>query len=491
MKYRRILPLLLGAMLCTLSAPLSAHAAQAGYPFDTSCSYLYDALDAPAQNLYDTLCTACTRIDDSEGDYDASDYIYYSDLTNEQVGDTVLIFTYNHPEFFWVSNTFVSGTITRSGRTRSFVQLQVYDAYQDGTARQAAKQTILDTAQTYIDSAMAYHTDYDRSDYLRQALRQDITYATGDLDQSMASALIDKKTVCAGFTKAYTMLCNAVGVPAISMTGVNHGWNAVQIAGAWYYVDVTNRLYLLSDEEMLAHDQLLGTTYEVEDGEGGTTVYRMHDVYYQYYSDIFPDCPQSYDGSYLLLDGADYGEDDGYAYSFTSVSDVFDAEDATLFTADMLISSLTRSPVLADGSLGNAEPVEDLSCVQFIIAGWRSPQEAVTASKSGYYHGGIPCMIGGKRYLIGDVRIVSRGDSDLSGKTDANDAARVLRFAAMTGAKRQNVTISDDPTAEALCQGLADVDGNGSINAQDASLILLYAARFGAGQHPVWSEILP
>ncbi|MBQ8927790.1 MAG: hypothetical protein IJ055_05910 [Oscillospiraceae bacterium] len=495
---RLLLPLLLGALLCTVpvlpmqpKVSLHAAAAQEGYPFDTSCSYLYDGLDAPAQTLYNTLYAACTRIDDSDKTYTESDYLYYEDLTNDQVADTVLIFTYNHPEFFWVSNTYVGGSITRAGRTKQYVMLKVYDAYQDGAARQSAKQQIIDTAQDYIDTAMTYHTDYDRAGYLRQALRQDITYEFGDLDQSLASALLEKKTVCAGFTKAYTMLCNAVGVPAVSMTGVNHGWNAVQIAGVWYYVDVTNRLYLLSDEEMQAHDIALGTTYEVDDGENGTVVYRMHDIYYQYYEDIFPDCPQSYDNSYFILDGASAGEDDGYAYSFTSVSGMYEADDATLFTPEMLISSLTRSPVLDDGTLGEPETVEDLSCVQFIIAGWRSPEEAYASAKEGFYQGGIPCIIGGKRYLIGDTLIAQRGDPDLSGRVDANDAARVLLYSAQIGAKQQNVRIAADPSLEDVCLQLADVNGAGGINAQDASYILVYAARFGAGQHPQWCEILP
>lgn len=53
--------------------------------------------------------------------------------------------------------------------------------------------------------------------------------------------------VCEGYAKAFKVLCDQLGVPAVcvsglsdkSRTGSGHMWNLAQIGGAWYLVDVT------------------------------------------------------------------------------------------------------------------------------------------------------------------------------------------------------------------------------------------------------------
>jgi hypothetical protein len=53
--------------------------------------------------------------------------------------------------------------------------------------------------------------------------------------------------VCEGYAKAFKVLCDQLGVPAVCVSGLSdksragsgHMWNLVQIGGAWYLVDVT------------------------------------------------------------------------------------------------------------------------------------------------------------------------------------------------------------------------------------------------------------
>ena len=53
--------------------------------------------------------------------------------------------------------------------------------------------------------------------------------------------------VCEGYAKAFKVLCDQLGVPAVcvsglsdkSLTGSGHMWNLAQIGGVWYLVDVT------------------------------------------------------------------------------------------------------------------------------------------------------------------------------------------------------------------------------------------------------------
>ncbi len=60
---------------------------------------------------------------------------------------------------------------------------------------------------------------------------------------STYSAIIKKKTVCAGYAKGYDFLCKKAGLDVIYVTGFSgemlHAWNMIRIGGEWYHIDVT------------------------------------------------------------------------------------------------------------------------------------------------------------------------------------------------------------------------------------------------------------
>lgn len=55
-------------------------------------------------------------------------------------------------------------------------------------------------------------------------------------------ALVRKKALCEGYTKAFSYLCNLADIENVIVTGktyVPHMWNMVKLNGNWYHVDVT------------------------------------------------------------------------------------------------------------------------------------------------------------------------------------------------------------------------------------------------------------
>ncbi len=55
-------------------------------------------------------------------------------------------------------------------------------------------------------------------------------------------ALVRKKALCEGYTKAFSYLCNLADIENVIVTGktyVPHMWNMVKLNGNWYQVDVT------------------------------------------------------------------------------------------------------------------------------------------------------------------------------------------------------------------------------------------------------------
>lgn len=72
------------------------------------------------------------------------------------------------------------------------------------------------------------------------------TAAAADPDGAAApfaadGALLDHRAVCAGYGRAFSMLCEAAGLQAVYVSSeeMNHGWNAVRLEGQTYYIDCT------------------------------------------------------------------------------------------------------------------------------------------------------------------------------------------------------------------------------------------------------------
>jgi transglutaminase-like putative cysteine protease len=56
-------------------------------------------------------------------------------------------------------------------------------------------------------------------------------------------ALVEGTAVCEGYSKAFALLCEQVGIESLLVTGtangIDHMWNMVKCNGQWYHIDVT------------------------------------------------------------------------------------------------------------------------------------------------------------------------------------------------------------------------------------------------------------
>ena len=113
----------------------------------------------------------------------------------------------------------------------------------------------LRTANSGFDSA----DDYQKLKWIHDYLCNNITYDHDNVDnllyQSAYSTLstaisAPRPTVCAGYAKAFKVLCDNIGVDCILVQGKANGgsldvlpeahlWNYVKLDGAWYAVDLT------------------------------------------------------------------------------------------------------------------------------------------------------------------------------------------------------------------------------------------------------------
>lgn len=122
------------------------------------------------------------------------------------------------------------------------------------------------TQMEYVNRFLIENVDYDDKvfrDYLEGRKTESL------VPWSAEGALLQGKAVCEGYSGAFMLACDALGIPCIKVSGVlqgtPHSWNSVYIASIddWLNVDVTNndpgrvqvdpsyysRLFLLTDTQ--------------------------------------------------------------------------------------------------------------------------------------------------------------------------------------------------------------------------------------------------
>ena len=98
------------------------------------------------------------------------------------------------------------------------------------------------------------------------------------------------------------------------------------------------------------------------------------------------------------------------------------------------------------------------------------------------------------------VYIGVKGDADLNGIVDVQDAVAILTYYAKTAAAQENVAFNEDENLNKLAYFLADVDteskagmnsGSELMITQDAVNVLTFYAKKAANQEPTWPDVIP
>ena len=105
---------------------------------------------------------------------------------------------------------------------------------------------------------------------------------------------MQKKTVCAGYAKLYSMLTNAAGLETVSVTSATHGWNRTKLGNQWYNVDLT-----WDDGTPISYQffNKSDATMEKYDGSSRESHTQNH-----YYDGVAPGCESDYGVSVTVVD---------------------------------------------------------------------------------------------------------------------------------------------------------------------------------------------
>lgn len=198
--------------------------------FDPLYYPYYAMLDSASQAVYRQIYANTSAL--------ISTFSPARDVTTSQLG-TIFEAVYNdHPELFWLDNTY-SYKYLPDGICAE-VTLQFNETAGD---LNASKNLFQQNAEAILSGARGLTNDYEKELFVHDSLVERVDYVTDSpLNQSAFSALVNGKTVCSGYARAFQYLLHQLKIPCYLATGYsreNHAWNIVRLGDGCYNVDVT------------------------------------------------------------------------------------------------------------------------------------------------------------------------------------------------------------------------------------------------------------
>ncbi len=210
----------------------------------------YNALNKQCKQLLDSGDDLASKINYNGKDYYFLPPISFADLglSEKKATKVLMLFKFSNPQYFFLNGV----TLSDNMDDPSAYAMSIYGDFAPGTAREQAKEEILNTVYSWDDGILAAADDGERVKMIHDLIIKRVVYNTPlyesgyandekEYSQSMYSALgwSGKKTVCAGYSLAFMFLCKRYGIDAVCLTSSEHQWNAVRVNDQWYEIDLT------------------------------------------------------------------------------------------------------------------------------------------------------------------------------------------------------------------------------------------------------------
>lgn len=200
-----------------------------GFLFDSTFYPYYHMLDEKGQHLYRQICA---NADAMNAAFEPIETVTVPEIKN------VLMAVYNdHPELFWLNTIFTC----KYDKNKICVELTLdFNMTEDERIR--SYRNFYNMTNSILSEVGNLGT-YEKERRLHDILIRRIEYDGGaDMNQSAYSALVEGKSVCAGYARAYQYLMQRLGIPCYYCTGYageEHAWNIVALDDGYYNVDLT------------------------------------------------------------------------------------------------------------------------------------------------------------------------------------------------------------------------------------------------------------
>ena len=265
---------------------------------ESNCLYYYFTnLTEEERILYTKILNGINQLDTS----------IKIEADQEQMERIIHMIMADHPEIFWTEGSYQCMIYG------SYIVLQpVYNC--DASVKQQREQEIERETVQALEQIQTGTSQYKYVKNTFTYLIDTVDYVADAPDnQNIYSALVNKQTVCAGYSKATQYLLQRMGMVALYVTGNvvdrgDHAWNIVQCDGEYYQVDTTfgdpnfleydaeqletlpsefmhDYYYLCCNDEMMYRDRSVDTELAVPVCSSGKyNYYEMNNAYFESYS---------------------------------------------------------------------------------------------------------------------------------------------------------------------------------------------------------------
>lgn len=209
-------------------------------PLTNAEADFYDRLDAYCLDYLKSSNLNGTKSAGIDDEYCVGKSILYADLglTAREAGDVYRWFLYNCPQYYFF----------RAGYsyTTEVINPYMYACWSDGGERAEATNELFDKLDSWIDlvgenTGTTYQKEYVANSYICDTVTYDYeSIEPGNesklgFNQSLYTAVVPENTVCAGYSKLFTAMMNALDVPVTGAVSSGHAWNVILLDDGNYY----------------------------------------------------------------------------------------------------------------------------------------------------------------------------------------------------------------------------------------------------------------
>lgn len=232
----------------------------------TNNKFYYNQLDNTEKIIYDALENNIDNL--KKNNYRINFSTKFNDLLNQADGQYKLnksfqtsidAFFYDHPELFYIDLTKL-GLLIRSTSIGPLTTYSVAIEPQKGynylsdyfSSQQSVNTAILkveNIKNNLIKKLSNSTNDYEKALIVHDTLVNSLKYnSSGSNTHNIYGALVEKKSVCEGYAKAFKYILDSIDIECILVSGTatnssneteSHMWNYIKLNNKWYGVDVT------------------------------------------------------------------------------------------------------------------------------------------------------------------------------------------------------------------------------------------------------------
>ena len=213
--------------------------------FALMCGCDYE--DYESEEIHETRVNAVYANDDealyqviydhlSDFKYDSIKFYGYPD--DDKVFDIVQRVLYEHPEFFWIDDSFLGRSYPK-GYTDMELNLRD-DELPIGRIKEMCDE-VSEQADRIIHNIPVGASDWEKILFVHDEIVKNTWYQYGDEDEftdTVYGCLVNGRTQSAGYAQAFQYIMERMGFECGMFSNGGHTWNYIRLDGKYYWIDL-------------------------------------------------------------------------------------------------------------------------------------------------------------------------------------------------------------------------------------------------------------